>query len=160
MHFTRMRTHTGLDTEEKTSESLCSLSSVVSVLFPTCAASIRPIIKDCAIWPIRTELARRKEGLRQNRQNFFWAVWTAYTISLVQVRSGWQSLKDCSLQRLSETRWDARTTAVKPFANHLPSIIEPLDTIPANCSLTNEARLGASGLKFHIIQSHRFSHCI
>lgn len=53
----------------------------------------------------------------------------------------------CSLQRLSETRWSARIAAVKPVANHLPSIIEALDTILAKCSLTNEARSEASGLK-------------
>ncbi len=34
-----------------------------------------------------------------------------------------------SLQRLSETRWSARIAAVKPVANHLPSIIEALDNV-------------------------------
>lgn len=61
----------------------------------------------------------------------------------------WAILKSqtgCSLQRLSETR-SARIAAVKPVANHLPSIIEALDTICAKCSLTNEARSEASGLK-------------
>ncbi len=62
----------------------------------------------------------------------------------------WAILKSktgCSIQRLSETRWSARIAAVKPVANHLPSIIEALDTILAKCSLTNEARSDASGLK-------------
>lgn len=62
----------------------------------------------------------------------------------------WAILKSqtgCSLQCLSETRWSARIAAVKPVANHLPSIIEALDTILAKCSLTNEARSEASGLK-------------
>ncbi len=62
----------------------------------------------------------------------------------------WAILKSktgCTLQRLSETRWSACIAAVKPVANHLPSIIEALDTILAKCSLTNEARSEASGLK-------------
>lgn len=37
--------------------------------------------------------------------------------------------------------------AVKPVAQHLPSVIEALDSILTPCSLTSEARSEASGLK-------------
>lgn len=53
----------------------------------------------------------------------------------------------CSLHRLSETRWSARIAAVRVVATHLPSIIEALDSVIANCNLTNEAKYEANGLK-------------
>lgn len=62
----------------------------------------------------------------------------------------WAILKDktgCSLHRLSETRWSARIAAVRVVATHLPSIIEALDSVIANCNLTNEAKYEANSLK-------------
>lgn len=58
---------------------------------------------------------------------------------------------DCSLHRLSDTRWSSRIMAVKPVAQHLPSVIEALDSILMTCSLTSEARSEASGLKNYFI---------
>lgn len=52
----------------------------------------------------------------------------------------WAILKEktgCSLHHMSDTRWSARIAAVKPVANHLPSLLEALDSILARCSLTN-----------------------
>ncbi|ROL41869.1 Zinc finger MYM-type protein 1 [Anabarilius grahami] len=52
-----------------------------------------------------------------------------------------------SLHQLSDTRWSARIEAVKPVAKHLPSVINALDSILMTCSLTNEARSDANGLR-------------
>lgn len=57
----------------------------------------------------------------------------------------------CSLHRLSDTRWSARIMAVKPVAKHLPSAIEAIDHTLKTCSLTNEARSEASGLKSYFM---------
>ncbi|CAL9693151.1 unnamed protein product [Knipowitschia caucasica] len=67
----------------------------------------------------------------------------------------WAILKEKtgrSLHRLSETRWSARIAAVRVVANHLPSIIEALDSIIETCNLTNEAKYEANGLKKYFSQ--------
>ncbi len=62
----------------------------------------------------------------------------------------WAIYKDnvgCSLHSLSDTRWSARIDAVKPVAKHLPDVIEALSAILSTCSLSNEARAEAFGLR-------------
>ncbi len=62
----------------------------------------------------------------------------------------WAIYKDtvgCSLHSLSDTQWSARIDAVKPVAKHLPDVIEALSAILSTCSLSNEARAEAFGLR-------------
>ncbi len=87
---------------------------------------------------------------QQSQVLTFFGCWNRFYSLFSASPERWGILKSktgCSLQRLSETRWSARIAAVKPVANHLPSIIKALDTILAKCNLTNEARSEASGLK-------------
>ena len=76
----------------------------------------------------------------------------------------WAILKEktgCSLHHMSDTRWSAPIADVKPVANHLPSIIQALDSILARCSLTNEARSEAIGLKIrssHFLEENTAIH--
>lgn len=58
----------------------------------------------------------------------------------------WAILKEktgCSLYHMSDTR----IADVKPVANHLPSLLEALDSILARCSLTNEGKSEVTGLR-------------
>ncbi len=62
----------------------------------------------------------------------------------------WAIYKDtvaCFLHSLSDTRWSAQIDAVKPVAKHLPDVIEALSAILSTCSLSNEARAEAFGLR-------------
>ena len=71
----------------------------------------------------------------------------------------WAILKEktgCSLHRMSDTRWSAHIAAAKPVANHLPSLLEALDSIFARCSLTalmkSNQRSLVSGVILHLLK--------
>eukprot|EP00064_Thunnus_orientalis_P020742 superscaffoldBa00005877_g20887 len=63
-----------------------------------------------------------------------------------------QKVLDCSLHRLSGTRWSAcreamRPMAVRPVAKHFPDVIHALDALATTGNLTNEARSEAQTLQ-------------
>lgn len=60
----------------------------------------------------------------------------------------WEILKkniECSLHKLSDTRWSARIDAVKPFANHLPGLECALEEL-SKLKLTSETRADLNGI--------------